>query len=268
MRSQCVPLSGDADGPCWSHGHFIGPRDDRISALLMVGGWSLVAVGMWLFGQFGLWFEQRPDLGGGGSLLAGSLLTASVVSARWAAHRLRTRGGNPASLWCLIPRPPDGGRDYKPENRATRTMIVVAGVAGGLLGGAGSAAIGAFGDGGLSSDSLTLLSMVLFAAMVSAVSTWGRRRIMDRVPRSHRVEPVRDRAASAAATAAALLGIATCWAAGLARVPIVVDNDWMPATPVLAIAGMATVAAANFRLRHLARRQAASATTPLASAAG
>ena len=32
----------------------------------MIGGWTLVAVGMWLYGQFGLWFEQRPDLGGRG----------------------------------------------------------------------------------------------------------------------------------------------------------------------------------------------------------
>lgn len=267
MRSQSVPLSEDVDEPRWSHGHFISPRDDRIAAVMMIGGWALVAVSMWLFGQFGLWFEQRPDPGGSGWLLAGSLLAATVFSARWAAHRLKTRGGDPASLWCLVPRPPDGGRDYKPENRATRTMLIVAGVAGGLLCVTLSATFEAFGDG-LGSDSISLLSMVLFAAMVVAVITWGRRRIMASIPSSHRVEPIRDRAATAAANAAALLGIATCWAAGLARVPIMVDNDWLAATPVLAIAGMFTAAAANFRLRHMARQQAASAEAPLAGTAG
>ena len=240
----------------------------------MVGGWTLIAASMWLFGQSGLWFEQRPDLGGSGWLLAGFLLAATVASALWAAHRLKERGGNPASLWCLIPRPPDGGRDYRPEDRATRTTIIVAGVAGGLLCGAGSAAIQVFGDGGLSSGSLSLLSMVLFAAMCATVITWGRHRTRARIPLSHRVEPIRDRAATAAATSAVLLGMATCWAAGLARVPIDVGNDVPEAATVptiaglfTAIAGVFTAAAANFRLQHLARQQAASATTPLASAA-
>ena len=169
------------------------------------------------------------------------------------------------SLWCLVPRPPDGGRDYTPENRATRTMIVVAGVSGGLLCGLGSLAFANFGDQ-YSAEATVLLSMGLFAAMIIAVIAWGRRRIMSRIPESHRVKPVSDRAATIASQAAVLLAMTTLWTAGLASIPITVDSDWPAATPVLTIAGMAAVAAANFRLQHLARQQAASAAARLASA--
>lgn len=168
------------------------------------------------------------------------------------------------SLWCLVPRPPDGGRDYGPENRATRTTIIVAGVAGGLLCGLVSA-FANFGDL-YSAEATVLLSTGLVAAVIVTVTVWGRRRIMSRIPESHRVKPVSDRAAAFAAQAAVLLAIATIWTAGLVRIPIGVDGEWLTAIPVLTFAGLAAATAANFRLRHLARQQAASSEAPLAIA--
>ena len=84
VRSHSVPLSGNADEPRWSHGQFIGPRDDLASAVMLAAGWVLFAAGMWLFGQRGLGFDQPPDLGPNRWLIVALLCLATVLSARWA----------------------------------------------------------------------------------------------------------------------------------------------------------------------------------------
>ena len=51
-------LIGASDAPRWSHGQFIGLRDDVASAIMLTGGWVLFAVGVWLYGQGGLAFAS------------------------------------------------------------------------------------------------------------------------------------------------------------------------------------------------------------------
>ena len=226
---------------------------------MLAAGWVLFAVGMWLFGQRGLGFDQPPDLGRNRWLIVALLCLATVLSARWAVRRLNTRGGDPASLWCLVPRPPDGGRDYAPEDRATRTLLIVAGVLGFLLCLGTGLALGEFSDRLGRGWSLLLISG-LIGAMILSLCTWGRRRIAARIPADHRVKPVSDPTATATAVAASLLGVATCWTAGLTGVPATIEAAWLGnAASLTCSAGFIATSVGAFRLRALARRQAASA---------
>ena len=255
---RCMPerLNEDTDSPRWSYGRMIGPRDDRVAAVLLISGWTLIAAGMWLLGQHFQASDGQANLGVSGWLLIGLLATATALSLRRAVLRLRAVGGDPASLWCVVPRPPDGGRDYAPENRAMRRTMIIGGLLGFALCMSAGLVLGTLGDqfdGGWSR-----LSAFGFAALVIVPFTiWARRHVSGRIPTAHRVKPVSDPAATAAAVVGSLLSLATFWTAGRVGVPVAVDAWWpSDAASPACTAGVVALAAATFRLQFLARHQA------------
>ena len=256
MRSHSVPLSGNADEPRWSHGQFIGPRDDVASAVMLAAGWMLSAVGIWLYGQRGLAFDQPPNLGRNRWLIVALLCLATVLSARWAIRRLKARGGNPASLWCLVTRPPDGGRDYAPEGRAKIVPVIVSGLIGGSVCVGYSLTIASFVDP-VDRGWNVLGTMVIVAAIATPCGLWAHRRAEARVPADHRVKTVSDPGATTAAFVAVALGFAACGTAGLAGIPATIEAGWLDiAAPLILVVGCIGIVVPGFRLRALARRQA------------
>ena len=259
MRSHSVPLSGNADEPRWSHGQFIGPRDDVASAVMLTGGWVLFAVGVWLYGQGGLAFDQPPDIGRNRWLIVALLCLATVLSARWAIRRLKARGGDPASLWCLVIRPPDGGRDYVPEDRSKIVPVIVSGLIGGSVCGGFSIMIASFGDQ-IDWGWNVLATMVMVVAIATPCGLWVHRRAEARVPADHRVKTVRDPGATTAAFVAVALGIAACGTAGLAGIPVTIEAGWLDiAVSLILVVSCIGIVVPGFRLRALARRQASTA---------
>ena len=254
-----APPNTSVDPPRWSHGHFIGPRDDVPSAIMLAGGYVLTAVGFWLFGQRGLGFDQPPDLGRNWWLIVVLLCLATVLSARWAIRRLKIRGGDPASLLCLVTRPPDGGRDYVPEDRSNIVPVIVSGLIGGsVCAGAGVLLtnLGVQIDGGWS----VLGTMVIVVAVATPCGLWARRRAEARIPADQRVKAVSDPGATTAAFGAVALGLAACGTAGLAGIPTTIEAGWLDiAFPLVLVVGCIGVVVPGFRLRALARRQAATA---------
>ena len=223
---------------------------------MLAAGWMLFAVGMWLFGQRGLGFDQPPDLGRNRWLIVALLCLATVLSARWAIRRLKVRGGDPASLWCLVTRPPDGGRDYAPEGRAKIVPVIVSGLIGGSVCVGYSLTIASFVDQ-IDRGWNGLGTMVLVAVIATSCGLWAHRRAEVRVPADHRVKTVSDPGATTAAFVAVALGFAACATAGLAGIPATIEAGWLDiAAPLILVVGCIGVVVPGFRLRALARRQA------------
>ena len=251
-----APQSAAVDSPRWSYGRFIRPRDDVLSAIMLAGGYVLLAVGFWLFGQRGLGFDQPPDFGRNRWLIVVLLCLATVLTARWAVRRLKIRGGDPASLWCLVTRPPDGGRDYVSEDRSKIVPVIVAGLISGSVCAASSILLASFGgpiDGGWS----LLGAMVIVVAVGTPCGLWARRRSEARIPADHRVKTMSDGAATTAAVVAFALGLAACGTAGLAGIPVTIEAGWLDiASPLVLVVGCIGVVVPGYRLRAIARRQA------------
>ena len=234
---------------------------------MLAAGWVLFAVGIWLSGQRGLGFDQPPDLGRKRWLIVALLCLATVLSARWAIRRLKARGGDPASLWCLVTRPPDGGRDYAPEDRSKIVPMIVSGLIAGSVCGAYSLTIASFADR-IDRGWNLLGTMVIVAAIATPCGLWARRRAEARVPADQRVKTVRDPVATTAAFVAVALGFAACGTAGLAGIPTTIEAGWLNiATPLILVVGFIGIVVPGFRLRALARSQAqGQAASAMASA--
>ena len=223
---------------------------------MLAAGWVLFAVGIWLFGQHGLGFDQPPDLGRNRWLIVALLCLTTVLSARWAIRRLKARGGNPASLWCLGTRPPDGGREYAPEDRAKIVPVIVSGLIGGLVCVGYSLTIASFVDQ-IDRGWNVLGTMVIVTAIATPCGLWARRRTDARIPADHRVKTVSDPGATTAAFVAVALGFAVCATAGLAGIPATIEAGWLDiAAPLILVVGCIGIVVPGFRLRALARRQA------------
>ncbi len=223
---------------------------------MLTGGGVLFAVGVWLYGQGGLAFDQPPDIGRNRWLIVALLCLATVLSARWAIRRLKARGGDPASLWCLVARPPDGGRDYAPEGRAKIVPVIVSGLIGGSVCAGFSLTIASFGDQ-IDRGWNVLATMVIVAAIATPCGLWAHRRAEARVPADQRVNTVRDPAATTTACVAVALGFAACATAGLAGIPATIEAGWLDiAAPLILAVSCIGIVVPGFRLRALARRQA------------
>ena len=276
----------DVDPPRWSHGRFIGLRDDPAASAIMVSSWSLLSLAAWQLGRIvaGLdledaVFEPLADSEIGGWLAVALLCLASAFSHRWARNRQESVGAQPSHLWLSQHRPPDG-RERAPEGRLALLPAFVASF------------IAAFGtsvtfefmlddtelidaDRGQLVSTLVLTLIPALAAAVALCGLWMRRRIASRLPTDHPAEFATNISAAAAHGFAVLSALVAVWVAGRTGVPSTAGigstlNQMRLSMLLLMLAGLGAFAAATIRLGVVARRQAmaaASAPAPSASAA-
>ena len=199
-----------AKSPRWfdrSYGRLLtpyetNPFEDRIAALLVAMGWTLIAVAIWWSGSAGLGYDRQPDLGGYGWLIVGLLLLAAALSALWANRRVVEQGGQPAFLWVRVRRLPDDGQDNVLWSRPDDMPIVVLAFGSSPLG----VALGNVWSSGHYFDTSPIPWVIVGILLAGSVvwGIWVHRRVLARSPNTHGVEYILDGYAKAAAGLAAL----------------------------------------------------------------
>lgn len=286
MRSMSAPLKTGVDPPHWSHGRFIGLRDDPAALALMVSGWFLWALATWQLGRIvaelgleDMVFDPLADSEIGRWLTVALLGLVAAFSYQWARNRQESVGARPEHLSHSQHRPPDG-RDRAPEVGLSKLpWAVTGGINGGCIAVTFQIMLNDIGFEQTERAPIVwilVLSLILTIAGVMALgSLWARRRIASKLPADHGTEFANDLAAAFAHGFAVVSALTAVWVAGRTGVPantgigstlrqMRLNLLWM----ILPAAG--ALFAAIFRLRLVARRQAmaaASAPAPSASAA-
>lgn len=279
-------MNADSNPPRWSHGRFIGLRDDAAALALMVASWLLWVLAVWQLGrivaELGLEdtvFDPLAGSGIGRWLTVALLCLVAAFSCRWARNRQESVGARPEHLWHSQHRPPDG-RDRAPEIGLSRLpWAVTGGISGGCIAVTYQVMLNDIGFEQTERAPLVwilVLSLILAIAAVTGLGgLWARRRISSKLPADHGAEFANDLAAAAAQGFAGLSALTAVWIAGRTGLPwntgigstlsqMRLNLLWL----MLPAAG--TLFAAIFRLRSVARRQAtaaASAVAPSSSAA-
>lgn len=212
------------------------PFEDRLAAALVVGGWGLIAAGIWLLGRSGLGFERRPELGAYGWLIVGLLLLAGAYAARWATRRVIEQGGNAAFLWLRVRRTPDDGRGDAPVNRPDDMPIIVLSF-GSAAGGVVLANLAAYGY----LLDTSPIPWVIAAAMWAGAAVWGvwvHHRVLACPTTTHGIEYIGDGHAKAATWVAGCCAANAAWIAGVAGIPATVGGGVGLAGAVLSLTAL------------------------------
>ena len=236
------------------------PFEDRLAAILLVGGGAFLFAAMWLIGRSGLGFDRQPELGASGWLFVALLLLATVVSARWATRRVVENGERAVCLWLRVRRIPDDGEtsaaQKRPDEMPLWLLCVLAGAVGGVWSSVSPS--GRYFD----TSPVPWLIVMAFLVGTGVWSVWIHRRVLGCPADTWGIEYIRDGQAKAAASMTHLLAALSAWAAGVAGIPTTAGSDAPLVLFLFFVLFVVSIQLSVTRTRHLAKLQAAAVMEP------